>query len=166
MIFREAREALLLTHDKNITAEEYFLLNDLNTSKNLDFPYWQHDSFELDLLTNAEWKSGFRFYRNDIYRVVEVLNTPDGIVCYNRSKFDGIEVFCFFLKMFAYSCRYSDKIQRPHKNSCGRSAPELCLMSNAILNKNIRSSFPFAEWFPANLAFTVQLGTVFLKSVC
>ena len=38
--FREAREALLLAHDENvITVEEYFLLNDLNTSKNLDFPY-------------------------------------------------------------------------------------------------------------------------------
>ena len=49
--FREAREALLLAHDENIiTAEEYFL----HTSKNLDFPYWHHDSFELDLLNDAE----------------------------------------------------------------------------------------------------------------
>ena len=54
-IFREAREALLLAHDENIiTAEEYFLLNDLNTSKNLSFPYWLHNSFKLDLLTDAE----------------------------------------------------------------------------------------------------------------
>ena len=55
LILREAREVLLLAPDENIiTAEEYFLLNDLHTSKILDFPYWQHDSFELDLLTNAE----------------------------------------------------------------------------------------------------------------
>ena len=75
--FREASEALLLAHDENIiTAEEYFLLNDLNTSKNLAFPYWQHDSFELHLLTDAECKSEFRFYRNDIYRLGEVLNMP------------------------------------------------------------------------------------------
>ena len=56
--FREVGEAFLLAHDKNIiTAEECFLLNELNTGKNLDFPYWQHDSFELNLLTDAECKS-------------------------------------------------------------------------------------------------------------
>ena len=33
--FWKAREALLLAHDENIiTAEEQFLLNDLNTNKN------------------------------------------------------------------------------------------------------------------------------------
>ena len=131
LILREAREVLLLAPDENIiTAEEYFLLNDLHTSKILDFPYWQHDSFELDLLANAECKSEFRFYRNDIYRLAEVLNIPDEIVCYNRSKFDGNEAFCIFLKRFAYPCWYSNIIQR-----CGRSVLELCLMSNAILNK-------------------------------
>ena len=70
--FREVRVALLLAHDKNIiTAEEYFLLIDLNTSKNLDFPYWLHDSFELDLLTDAECKSDFRLYRNDISNLLK-----------------------------------------------------------------------------------------------
>ena len=38
-----------------------------------------------------------------------------------------LKLFC---KSFAYPCRYSDIIQR-----CGRSVPELCLMSNVILNK-------------------------------
>ena len=99
--FREAREALLLAHDENvIIAQEYFLLNNLNTSKNLDFPYWQHDSFELDLSTDAECKSEFRFYRNDIYGLAEVLKIPDEIVCYNRSKFDGIEALYLFKKVF------------------------------------------------------------------
>ena len=78
-IFREARETMLLAPDKDIiTAEEYFLLNDINTSK------------QLDLLNDAECKSEFRFYRNDIYRLAGVLNIPDEIVCYNQSKFDGI----------------------------------------------------------------------------
>ena len=122
---------MLLSHDENIiTAEEYFLLNDLNTSKNLDFPYWLHNSSELDLLTDAACKSESRFYRNDIYKLAEVLNIPDEIVCHNRPKFDGIEAFCIFLKGFASPRRYSDIIQR-----CGRFVPELCLMSNAILNK-------------------------------
>ena len=128
---------MLLAHDENInTAEEYFLLNDLNTSKNLDFLYWQHDSFELDLLTDAECRSEFRFYRNDIYRLAEVLNIPDEIVFYNQSKFDGREAFCIFLKRFAYPCRYSDIIERR-----GHFVPELCLMSNAILNKIFNDLF-------------------------
>ena len=128
--FREVRGLVISSWQNIITAEEYFLLNYLNTSKNVDFPYCQHDSFELDLLTNAECKSEFRFYRNDIYRLAEVLNIPDEIVCYNWSKFNGIEAFCIFLKRFAYPCWYSNIIQR-----CGRSVLELCLMSNAILNK-------------------------------
>ena len=144
--FREAREALLLAHGENIiTDEDYFLLNDLNTSKNLDFPYWQHDSFELDVLTDAECKSEFRFYRNDIYRLAEVLNIPEEIVCYNRSKFNGIEAFCMFLKRFAYPCRYSDLIHR-----CGRSVPELCLMTNAILNKIYDDHFQLLQDFQQN----------------
>ena len=45
--FQKAREALSLAHyEKIITAKEYFLLNDLNTSKNLHFQHWQHDSFK------------------------------------------------------------------------------------------------------------------------
>ena len=130
--FREAREALLLAHDKNIiTAEEYLLVNDPNTSKNLDFPYWQHDSFELNLLADAECKSEFRF---------------------NRSKFDEIEAFGIFLKSFAYPYRYSDIIQR-----CGRSVPEFCLMPNAILYKIFDCHFRLLRnfqqiWFsPPNL---------------
>ena len=66
--FREGKEALLLAHDGNIiTAEEYFLLNDLNTSENLHFPYWLHDSFAFF----AECQSEFRFY-SDIYRLADV----------------------------------------------------------------------------------------------
>ena len=90
---------MLSAQDKNIiTAEEYFLLNDLNASTSLDFPYWLHDSFELGRLNDSECKSESRFYRDDTYRLAEVLNIPDEIVCYNHSKFDGIEAFCIFFK--------------------------------------------------------------------
>ena len=135
--FKKSERGFVISYDENInTAEEYFLLNDLNTSKNLDFLYWQHDSFELDLLTDAECRSEFRFYRNDIYRLAEVLNIPDEIVFYNQSKFDGLEAFCIFLKRFAYSYRYSEIIQQR-----GHSVPELCLMSNAILDKIFNDLF-------------------------
>ena len=39
--FREAREALLLANALDLIAdEEMLLLYDVNTSKNLDIPYW------------------------------------------------------------------------------------------------------------------------------
>lgn len=47
--FRGSREALLLANDLDlIDDEEMLLLYDLNTSKNLDIPYWKYDKFELD----------------------------------------------------------------------------------------------------------------------
>ena len=67
---------------------------------------------------------------------------PDKIACYNRQKFDRIEAFCIFLKRFAYPCQYSDIIQR-----CRRSVPELCLISNAILNKVFDDRFHLLRGF-------------------
>ena len=72
----------------------------LNTSKNLDFPYWRYERFDLNDISDAECKSKFRFYRNDIYRLAEVLHIPEELTCYNRSKFTGIEAVCAFLKGF------------------------------------------------------------------
>ena len=47
-----------------------------------------------------------------------------------------------FLKRFAYPCRYSDIIQR-----CGLSVPELCLMSNTILDEIFDDHFHFLRDF-------------------
>ena len=55
----------------------------MNTSKNLDFPYWQNESFDLDDLCDDECKAEFRFMKNDIYQMKDVLQVPDEIVCYN-----------------------------------------------------------------------------------
>ena len=142
--FREAREALLLAYEeKFITAEKYFLLNDLSASKNLAFPYWQHGSFELDLLTDVEYKSEFILYRNDIYKLAKVLITPDQIISYHRSKLDGIEAFYIILKKFVYPCWYSDIIQR-----CGRSVAEVPVFlfffsPNDTPSKTVKNAFYF-----------------------
>ena len=130
MSFRKTREALLLSHDENmINDEEFVMLYNINTSKNLDYPYWKYDPFNLDELSDAECKSYFRFYRSDIYRLAEVLQIPEEITCYNWSVFDGIEALCVFLRRFAYPCRYADIIPQ-----FGRSVPELSIMSNFILD--------------------------------
>ena len=56
-----------------------------------------------------------------------MLNIPEVLITYNRSKFDGMEAFCIFLKRFSYPCRFSDLVSR-----FGRPVPELSMMSNAI----------------------------------
>ena len=71
------RDALMLANDMTlIDNEELLLLYDLNSSKNLDLPYWRYDKFDHDTLTDAECKSEFRFLKHDIYTLLEVLNPP------------------------------------------------------------------------------------------
>ena len=101
--FRETRDALLLAHDQElINDEEFVLLYNINTSKNYDYPYWNYKIFDLDDWSDDECRSDFGFYKNDVYRLYEVLQIPETITTYNRSKFDGLEAFCIFLKRFAY----------------------------------------------------------------
>ena len=156
---RETREALLLAHDQGIVDdEEFVLLFDLNKSKNPDYPYWKYNGFDLDSMTDAECQTEFRFYRSDIYRLVDVLDIPGEITCYNRSVFDGIEAFCVFLKRFAYPCRYADMMPR-----FGRPVPELSMMSNEIMNivynahHHLLSDFNQPWLSPANLQHYANL---------
>ena len=104
--FRETREALLLAHDQALIDDNKFaLLYDVNTSKNLDFPYWHYQKFDLDVWSDEECLSEFRFYKADVYRLYRVLQIPAQIQTYNRSLVDGLESFCIFFKRFAYPCR-------------------------------------------------------------
>ena len=70
---REIRNMLLFAHNDNLISEEFFLLYDLNKSRNLKLPYWSCDQFDLHLLTDDECTSEFRFYRRDVYLLAEVL---------------------------------------------------------------------------------------------
>ena len=126
--FRETREALLLAFDQNlINDEEFVLLYDLNRSKNPDYPYWNYERFDLDKWTDAECKTELRFYKTDVYRLADALNIPEQIYASNRSKFDGMEAFCVFLKRFSYPNRQPDLIPR-----FGRAVPELSMMSTLV----------------------------------
>ncbi|KAK2550531.1 hypothetical protein P5673_028730 [Acropora cervicornis] len=79
------RVAPLIANDLNlIDEEEALLLSEVNTSKNLDIPFWKYDKFDLDSLTDDECKSEFRFLEHDIYGLLEVLDLPDKITCPNR----------------------------------------------------------------------------------
>ena len=53
--------------DGSIDDTELALLYDLNSSENLEFPYWKYGCFDLDSMTSDKCKAEFRFYKNDIY---------------------------------------------------------------------------------------------------
>ena len=126
----KVRDTILLSFACNmIDATECLLLYDVNCPKNPDIPHWSYERFDLDLMTDDECKTEFRFYKNDIYELSEILNLPDRIVCYNGVNVDRTEAFCVFLKRFAYPCRYVDLIPR-----FARPEPQLCMISNALMN--------------------------------
>ena len=71
-------------------------LYDINTSKNLDFPFWNYRKFDLDEVDDAECWREFRFHENDIHRLKDALRIPDVIKTYNTLSVDGIEALCIF----------------------------------------------------------------------
>ena len=44
--------------------------------KNFDALYWKYLAFNLDNLSDDECISELRFYRNDIYRLLDILQPP------------------------------------------------------------------------------------------
>ena len=128
--FREVRDILLVAHSENlINDEELVLLYDLNTSNNIDLPSCSYNEFDLDMMSDDECRSEFRFLKNDIFHLAEILHIPNQVRCYNRIVVDGIEALCIFLKRFAYPCRYADILPR-----FARPVPQLCMISNEIMN--------------------------------
>ena len=57
--------------------EEFVLLYDLNSSRNLNIPYWQYPNFDLDNMQDDECISEFRFVKNDMYGLFDVLGIPE-----------------------------------------------------------------------------------------
>ena len=109
---------------------EYQLLYNVNrvNRRNLEIPYWQYQRFDLETMTDGECKVEFRFKKNDIYDLVNIMLIPE-IVIYNRLTVDPVEGVCIFLKRFAYPCRYSDMVPR-----FPRPVPELCIITNHVMD--------------------------------
>ena len=92
--FRQRREGLLFAFDDGvINEEEFLLLFDLNTSKNLDHSYWKYQAFDLDRLSDDECRTYFIFYKSDINLLIEILQIPEEITCSKGSIFSGLEAF-------------------------------------------------------------------------
>lgn len=151
--FRKTRELILLNYIEGILSdEEFVLLYDVNTSKNPDFPYWNYDRFDLENLTNEECKAEFRFHKNDIYSLADILRLPEEITFYNGIIVQSIPALCMLLKRLAYPCRYSDLIPR-----FARPVPQISIITNHMLDTiyeswgHLLSTFDQAWLSPANL---------------
>ena len=55
-------------------------------------------------MENDERISEFRFEKEDLFLLHDVLQIPDRITCYNGTAVSGIEALCICLKRYAYSC--------------------------------------------------------------
>ena len=125
--FIENRIALLYARQQRlINDQEFLLLYNLNTSASPDFSYWTYDNSDFDSLSDEECKAEFRFYRNDIYQMLDILQLHDEIICYNV---DSYEALCIMLKRFEYPCRYLDLMPR-----FAKPVPQLCMVSNHVIN--------------------------------
>lgn len=128
--FRDVRNAVLHAHALgNIDDEEFLILYEEFTTKNLEFPYWKYDAFNLENMTDDECWSEFRFRKNDIHRLRQALRIPDSIVTYNRLRVDGDEALCIYLRRYSYPNLYSDLLPR-----FPRPVGELCIISYHILD--------------------------------
>ena len=93
-LFKEAREMLCLKYDmKVINDEELLLLLDDNISRNPEFNYEKYQRFNLDEIQEPECKAEFRFNKNDIPVLAEVLGLPETFRWSQRTvenKLDGL----------------------------------------------------------------------------
>ena len=128
--FKEAREKLWLKYDmKVINDEELLLLLDDNISRNPEFNYEKYQRFNLDEIQEPECKAEFRFNKNDIPVLAEVLGLPETFRCSQRTVANKLEGLCMLLRRTAYPCRYSDLIPR-----FGRPVPELSMITNCVVD--------------------------------
>ena len=115
------RDALLLSHtDGFLDVNDCMLLYEIFKPKNSNMCYRKYDKFCIDKFSDDEWKNNFRFYRNDIYHLHEVMQLPLEVTCNNGVQVDGIEALCIFLMRFAYPCRFTDLVP-----TFGRPIPQL-----------------------------------------
>ena len=95
---RDVCSALLEANfNKIIDDEEFLLLWYLNEPKNIDYPYW-NTYFDLDNISTEKCWTEFRFKKDHLFELREVLRIPEEIVTHNRRRVDGMEALCILLK--------------------------------------------------------------------
>ena len=93
MAFKDLRNSLIISYDDGfIDDEEFVLLYDLYSSKDLDFPYNAYAPFDLEELDEPERVAEFRFRKRDVQALAEVLQVPDTITCEQCSVCTSIDL--------------------------------------------------------------------------
>ena len=129
-------------YNAQLNDEEFLLLTDLNRSRNPEFPYNKDEVFHLESMNESECKAEFRFEKEDIVPLLDVLALPDKFVCNQGSKCSALEGLCILLKRLTYPCRYSDMMHRFQ-----RPVPELSMIVNTVLDYvYIRHSHRLTQW--------------------
>ena len=130
MKFKEIRDLITVLYDSGeISDEEFLLLFEVYSSKNLDLPYKEYGRFLLEELEEDECIDKFRLRKNDIALVLDALQIPGLMRCPQGSLFNGTEGLCLLLRRLAYPCRFSDLIPM-----FGRSTSELSMINNEMIN--------------------------------
>lgn len=130
MAFKDLRNSLIISYDDGfIDDEEFVLLYDLYSSKDLDFPYDAYAPFDLEEIDEAECVAEFRFRKRDVRALADVLRVPDTITCEQGSVCTGIEGLCMLLRRMSYPCRYGDMIPR-----FAKPVPVLSMITNQMLD--------------------------------
>ena len=78
MAFRDVRNFLLISlADDIIDDEEFIVLYDLYSLRDLDFPCDHYTAFDLDALDESESVAEFRCCKRDVRTLSNVLQIPD-----------------------------------------------------------------------------------------
>jgi len=105
-------EAFEITHQTMLADQivmENELLRDLESRRTRPRVTWtEQPPWTLEENNDDENVIMFRFKREQIVRLVEVLRIPPVFRFGTRNKIDNITAFCVLLKRYAYPCRLND----------------------------------------------------------
>ena len=119
---------LLAYYDDALDEQDFLLLYNLNISREI-YPYWIFDKFSLDSWDDARCLSETRFYKHDLFVLMDAFGIPDKIVAEQGTVCSGMEGLCTLLKRLSFPCRYCDMVW-----AFGRSVSELCVIFNTMLD--------------------------------
>ena len=73
---RALREQILISYAYDvIDSDEFVLLCDVNQSKDIN-PYWNYQPFDIGMIDEEQCFIDFRFAKNDLNLLLDVLNVP------------------------------------------------------------------------------------------
>lgn len=118
------------TSDEDTDDEPHDLAFLLLGSAALSMPGQQDTCFcfQLDSYDAGEQLSLFRFYREHIFLLTELLRLPAVLICPNRTVVSSVEAVCIVLNRLAFPGRWSDRRAHVALSSlaqwqCARGSP-------------------------------------------